>query len=154
MKLLKLIALSAITLASCSPKPDAKKSAPAQSINGTWKLVSAKVITKGDTLSTFPVENQEMIKEFNGTHFAFFKHDISKGKGKEATFDAGSGTYTLNGDKYEEHLQYCSFRDWENLKFSFTVKISNDTLVQRGIEKIDSLNVNHEIVETYVRLPL
>jgi hypothetical protein len=151
MKLLKLIILSAVTLASCSGQPKAKKTSE-QSINGTWKLVSAKVITKGDTLNTFPVENQEMIKEFNDTHFSFFKHDVNKGKGKGAIFDAGSGTYTLNGDKYEEHLQYCSYRDWENLKFSFTLKISNDTLVQRGIEKIDSLNVNHEIVETYVKL--
>jgi len=152
MKLLSLLALCALALTSCTSQTETKKTTSEQPINGTWKLVSAKTITKGDTVSTFPVENQEMIKQFNDTHFSFFKHDISKGKGKNAVFDAGSGTYTLNEDKYEEHLQYCSYRDWEDLKFSFTVNIKNDTLVQRGIEKIDSLNVNHEIVETYVKL--
>ena len=152
MKLFTLITLSALALTSCTGQPETAKKASEQSINGTWKLVSAKIITKGDTVNTFPVENQEMIKEFNDTHFSFFKHDINKGKGKGAIFDAGSGTYTLTGNKYEEHLQYCSYRDWENLKFSFTLKRTNDTLVQSGIEKIDSLNVNHEIVETYVRL--
>lgn len=152
MKLLSLLALSALVLASCNSQTETKKATSEQPINGTWKLVSAVTITKGDTVSSFPVENQEMIKQFNGTHFSFFKHDLSKGKGKNTVFDAGSGTYTLNGDKYEEHLQYCSYRDWEDLKFSFTVNIKNDTLVQRGIEKIDSLNVNHEIVETYVKL--
>ncbi|WP_214226911.1 lipocalin family protein [Pedobacter sp. B4-66] len=152
MKLLSALAFSALALASCTNQTETKKAKSEQPINGTWKLVSAKTITKGDTVSSFPVENQEMIKQFNDTHFSFFKHDISKGKGKNTVFDAGSGTYTLNGDKYEEHLQYCSYRDWEDLKFSFTVNIKNDTLVQRGIEKIDSLNVNHEIVETYVKL--
>lgn len=152
MKLLSLLAFSVLALASCTNQTDTKKVTSEQPINGTWKLVSAQIITKGDTVNTFPVENQEMIKQFNDTHFSFFKHDISKGKGKNAVFDAGNGTYTLNGDKYEEHLKYCSFRDWEDQKFSFTVNIKNDTLVQRGIEKIDSLNVNHEIVETYVKL--
>lgn len=152
MKLLLLLAFSALALASCTNQTETKKAASGQPINGTWKLISAKVITKGDTVNTFPVENQEMIKQFNDTHFSFFKHDINKGKGKTAIFDSGSGTYTLNGDNYEEHLQYCNYRDWENLKFNFTVNIKNDTLVQRGIEKIDSLNVNHEIVETYVKL--
>ncbi|TWV99211.1 hypothetical protein [Chitinophaga pinensis] len=48
------------------------------------------------------------------------------------------GTYTLVGDKYSEHLEYCSYRGWENQDFSFKMEIRNDTIIQSGEEKIDS----------------
>ncbi|HEY0272127.1 MAG TPA: hypothetical protein VGC22_03030, partial [Chitinophaga sp.] len=35
-------------------------------LHGTYKLMTALIITKGDTQHTFPVNNQEMIKMFNG----------------------------------------------------------------------------------------
>ncbi|WP_316829932.1 hypothetical protein [Pedobacter aquatilis] len=120
-------------------------------IAGTWRLVSSMAITKGDTLNTSPAKDIEMIKILNATHFAFFKHDLNKGKGSSAVYDSGSGSYTLTGNNYDEHLQYCSARDWEDHHFKFTVTLKNDTLTQRGIEKIENLNVNREIVEIYTR---
>ncbi|GEP89076.1 hypothetical protein SAMN05660909_04550 [Chitinophaga terrae (ex Kim and Jung 2007)] len=138
----------ALTTAILAAVPKPPKSSP---LAGTWKLVSSKTISKGTTKYTFPVANQEMIKVFTNTQFSFFKHDLSKGKGENSVFDAGSGTYTLNGNVYKEHLAYCSAREWENQDFSFTLTIKGDTLIQKGIEKIESLGVNHEIVETYVR---
>jgi len=80
------------------------------------------------------------------------RHDLSKGKGQNAIYTAGGGTYSFKGNKYTEHLEYLNARDWEGRSFDFTVQFKHDTLVQKGIEKIDSLNVNHEIIETYVRL--
>lgn len=121
-------------------------------LNGTWKLISSESITNGQSKKTYPVKDQEMIKMFNDTHFSFFKHDIHKGKTSEAVFDAGSGTYSLKGNVYKEHLAYCNYRDWENHDFIFDLTIKQDTIIQRGIEKIDSLNVNREIVEVYVRM--
>jgi hypothetical protein len=32
------------------------------------------------------------------------------------------------------------------------MKVGNDTITQRGVEKIDSLHIDHIIVETYVRV--
>lgn len=130
-------------------KPAPPKTSP---LLGTWKLLSAKVISKGDTTVNFPVAGQEMIKIFTNSQFSFFRHDTTKGKGENSTFQAGSGTYTLNGHVYTEHLTYCSFRDWENQDFTFTLTIKKDTIIQIGIEKIEDLGVNHEIVETYVRI--
>lgn len=127
-------------------------SAPSSPLTGTWQLVTSQVITKGDTAVTFPVKNQEMIKIFTDNQFAFFKHDINKGQGENAVFDAGSGTYTLNGDDYAEHLVYCSARGWEDQKFNFKLAVKNDSLIQKGIEKIDSLNIDHEIVEIYKKV--
>jgi hypothetical protein len=153
MKLLRLLPLAAIALASCNPKPAATivADAPASPMIGTWKLVSAVTVTNGDTVKDYPVPNQEMIKVLNATHFAFMRHDLSKGKGKDATYTAGGGTYDFKGDKYTEHLAYLNAREWEGRSFDFTVQFKHDTLIQKGIEKIDSLNINHEIIETYVK---
>ena len=133
MKLSRLLPLAAIALASCSPKPPATPDTPpnASPMVGTWKLVSAVTVTKGDTVKDYPVPNQEMIKVLNATHFAFMRHDLNKGKGKDATYTAGGGTYDFKGDKYTEHLAYLNARDWEGKDFDFTVKFKGDTLIQK-----------------------
>jgi hypothetical protein len=138
-------------LISCNEKTDNKETATSSSLAGTWKLVSSKIITKGDTVATFPIKNQEMIKIFNDDTFAFFKHDTNGAKGDLAVFEAGSGSYTLKDEDYAEHLEYCNYRGWENRDFKFKLRMHNDSLIQTGIEKIDSLNINQEIVEVYVR---
>jgi hypothetical protein len=150
MKITFLPAALVFCLISCNEKTDTKiETEP--SIAGTWSLVSSRVITKGDTVSTFPVKGQEMIKIFNDNTFAFFKHDLNGGKGEAAIFDSGAGTYELKDEDYSEHLAYCNYREWENRDFKFKLKVKNDSLIQTGIEKIDSLNINQEIVEIYVR---
>ncbi|KAA0994251.1 hypothetical protein [Dyadobacter aurulentus] len=124
------------------------------SILGTWHLHSSQIIEKGDTIITFPVKDQEMIKQITDTHFTFMKHDTRQGKGDTAVFDAGAGTYTLKGEDYTENLQYCSAREWENHQFHFKLRMNGDTLVQTGFEKIDSLGIDREIREVYVKSKL
>lgn len=94
-----------------------------------------------------------MIKVINPTHFAFFSHDLSKGTDStKKAFVAGAGTYTLADSTYTEHLDYFIDRQWEGNKFEFTVTISNDTLTQKGIEKIENLGIDHIIVEKYKKV--
>jgi len=148
----KLLCLAGLScLAACQTKP-ADEHHLTQPLTGTWKLVSSKVSIGQKTETTYPVKGQEMIKIFNGSHFAFFKHDTAHGKVAAPVYDSGAGTYTLNGTNYEEHLDYCNYRDWENRSFKFTLTLKNDTLIQKGIEKIDSLKVNQEIVEIYTKV--
>ncbi|RNL53399.1 hypothetical protein [Pedobacter jejuensis] len=151
MKIYAPLLITILFLSACNQSPKEIDKVGSK-INGTWKLVSSLSITKGDTVNTSPPKNVEMIKILNDTHFAFFKHDLNKGKGTDATFDSGSGTYSLNGDNYKEHLAYCSAREWENHDFNFKVTLNQDTLTQSGIEKIENLNINREIVEVYVRV--
>ena len=151
IRFLAAIGMMAFAFVSCGDKARVTGTTELP-LNGTWKLVYSKMIKNGDTLNTYPVQGQEMIKMFNGSHFAFFKHDLLKGSDSSAIYESGAGTYELSGNKYAEHLQYCNYRDWEDRHFSFTLALSGDTLVQRGIEKIDSLNVDHEIVEAYIRV--
>lgn len=122
-------------------------------IEGTWKLLRAQTITGKDTLETFPVPGQEMIKVINASHFAFFRHDNKRGKDTgNVVFDAGGGTYTLKGSNYSESLEYCTARSWEGQSFDFQVKLTGDSLIQTGTEKIENLGVDRQIIEVYKRM--
>ncbi|SDL53337.1 lipocalin family protein [Siphonobacter aquaeclarae] len=121
-------------------------------LQGTWQLVSAKTNENGkETLDTH--EGKKMLKMLNDTHFSFLDHDLKGGKDStSAAFTAGGGSYTLEGDQYTEHLDYCSYRPWEGKSFTFTVRIQNDTLIQTGKEQIKELGIDRIITETYVRV--
>jgi hypothetical protein len=121
-------------------------------IQGTWKLLTGTLIEKGDTTVTDYTKGQEFIKIINDTHFAFLSHDLNKGKDSNASYSSGGGDYTLNDSSYTEHLVYCSDRQWEGNSFQFTIAINNDTLIQQGLEKIDSIGVNRLNIEKYIRV--
>jgi hypothetical protein len=140
-------------LAACNstPQQNALKKA-AMPVAGTWKLLSGTLIEKGDTTVTDYTRGKEFIKIINDTHFAFIMHDLNKGKDSTAVFSSGAGTYTLTDSSYTEHLQYCSDRQWEGNEFHFVVTISNDTLIQKGVEKIDKIGVDRINIEKYIRV--
>ena len=145
--------LIATTLMSCVGKMEDKASKQSQSpIVGTWKLITGMVIEKGDTVVTDYTKNISFIKIINDTHFAFLQHDLNKGKDSAAVFVAGGGSYSLNDSLYTEHLEYCSARNWEGNDFPFTLSIMNDTLIQSGVEKIESAGVNRVNIEKYIRV--
>ncbi|HEY2722355.1 MAG TPA: hypothetical protein VGI82_11550, partial [Chitinophagaceae bacterium] len=140
---------------SCNPSGDnkeAKENTSKSPIEGTWKLLTGTLIDKGDTTVTDYIKGKEFIKIINDTHFAFLSHDLSKGKNADSLFSAGGGHYSLTDSSYTERLEYCNDRQWEGNDFHFTVEIHNDTLIQKGLEKIDSLGVNRLNIEKYVRL--
>nr|WP_294787400.1 hypothetical protein [uncultured Flavobacterium sp.] len=134
-----------ITMTSCNSE---KKHNP---IEGTWRLISAETTEKDSSFSTFNPKTK-MIKIINETHFAFFNHDLKNGKDStSAVFFGGGGKYTLKDSTYTENLEFFNNRQWENNKFEFTVKVQNDTLIQKGIEKVEKLGINRIITEKYIR---
>lgn len=147
-----ILLISAI-LISCTEKPEQRT--PTQTtkpIVGTWRLISGTTIEKGDTTVTDYTKDLSFIKIINDTHFAFLKHDLTKGKGPSAAYDSGGGSYTLNDSLYTEHLEYCTEREWEDNTFRFTVTLKNDTLVQQGVEKVADAGIDRLNIERYVRL--
>jgi hypothetical protein len=149
-----LLTLSMVLfLFSCT---DQKTTEPAQGKNGlagTWKLFEGTIIEKGDTTVTDYTKERSFIKIINDTHFSFTLHDLAKGKDSAtAAFSAGAGSYSLEGNHYTEHLEYCSAREWEGHDFHFTISISNDTLVQTGEEIIESEGISRLNTEKYVRV--
>lgn len=147
-----LILVSALLISCNSNTHPETSQANDLSLQGTWKLLSGTTVEKNDTTVTDYSKGKSFIKIINKTHFAFIGHDLNKGKDSTVFFSSGGGTYLLNDSAYTEHLEYCNAREWEGNDFHFTVHISNDTLVQQGIEKIDSIGVNRVNTEKYVRL--
>jgi len=129
-------------------------SEPADKIHltGTWQLLTSTTVTKGVSLITDYGSTQGMIKIINNTHFAFLKHDLHPAKDSTNHFDAGGGTYTLIGNKYVEHLDFYRDRNWEHKAFEFTLSMSRDTLIQKGVEKVEKENIDRLIIEKYLRL--
>ncbi|WP_347156616.1 hypothetical protein [Pontibacter chitinilyticus] len=152
MKIIASLIVLSTVLLSCGTeaKQSAMKPSP-MSMVGTWQLLNATLIEKGDTTVTDYTKNQSFIKIINETHFAFLQHDLAQGK-DTAVFVAGGGEYALKDSLYTEHLQYCSARDWEGNDFTFQVSIQNDTLVQRGIEKVAEAGVDRTTIEKYVKV--
>ena len=154
MKIIIVLVLTAFVISSCgSEKPTTTATQAGVPIEGTWKLLSGTLIEKGDTTVTDYTQQLSFIKIINASHFAFLNHDVNKGKDSAtASFGAGGGSYILKDSLYTEHLEYCNDRQWEGNDFSFTVTIKNDTLVQTGVEKVESAGVNRLNMERYVRV--
>jgi hypothetical protein len=151
----KIIGLMIMTVILVSCAGNTNSVAPAATslqIQGTWKLITGTITNNGKTTVTHYTKDQSFIKIINDTHFAFLQHDLTKGKDSLASFSAGGGRYSLKDSTYTEHLEYCSAREWESNEFTFTISISNDTLIQKGIEKVESAGVNQVNIEKYIRL--
>jgi len=146
MKNFSLFILASLLFFSC------ENAAKEKTIEGTWQLVSGTLIEKNDTVVTDYMKDKKFIKIINGDHFAFLSHDLSKGKNADSSFVAGGGRYTLKDSTYTEHLEFCSDRAWEQNDFSFTISMQNDTLIQKGIEKVEASGVNRLNIEKYFRL--
>ncbi|GAB3509087.1 hypothetical protein GCM10027341_45630 [Spirosoma knui] len=140
------LAIASSLVAGCNSKP------ANGSLNGTWELVSATTTEKDSTFSTFD-PSHKMIKIINDTHFAFLNHAIDRSKDSSVTaFTAGGGKYTLADSTYTENLEYFTDKNWENNTFKFTVNVVGDTLVQKGVEKVEKLGVDRIIIEKYKRV--
>ena len=153
MKPILLILVLILLTMSCSNSSEKTVSTNAKPpVIGTWKLLTGTIITGPDTTITDYTKGQEFIKIINDSHFAFFNHDLNGGTDSSAIFVAGAGKYTLDGNQYTESLEYCNFREWENHTFEFELTIIEDTLIIRGVEKVEELNVDRLNIEKYIRI--
>jgi hypothetical protein len=148
MKLIIVFAFMCLMMLSCGKNRATSTSNP---MTGTWQLISGTLIQNGDTSVSDATGNVSFIKIINDSHFAFLQHDKSKGRDSAAVFGAGGGSYSLKDSIYTEHLEYCTAREWEGNDFTFTIIIKGDTLIQQGIEKVESEGVNRMNIEKYVR---
>ncbi|GAA4274809.1 hypothetical protein U6A24_11845 [Aquimarina gracilis] len=140
---------------SCSERKEEHKKVLNEShpIIGTWKLISGTTIKGNDTVVIDYTQQQEMIKIINETHFAFLRHDLNKGQDSTAIFVAGGGKYFLKNNIYVEYLEYFNNRAWEGNSFEFEYTIRGDTLITKGVEKIEELKVDYFNIEKYCRVP-
>jgi hypothetical protein len=149
---LKLFSLAIATSFFFSCDTKTKTDDQAVDIKGTWQLITGTTITKGVSVVTDYTKNQQFLKIRNDTHFAFFTHNLNTPKDSTNHFDAGGGAYTLTGNKYTEHLDFYSDKNWEGKSFDFTITFKNDTLIQTGLEKVVKENINRTIIEKYIKV--
>lgn len=147
IRIISIIFLTAVTSCNNIKSSQDQKQIP---LVGTWELISATTII-GDSVKHKNLSNKKMIKIINESHFAFLNHDINKEKDSLKYFVSGGGKYQLSGNQYVEFLEYCNARVWEGNKFEFKIEIRKDTLIQKGIEKIEELGINQEITEVYIK---
>ncbi|GGE64069.1 hypothetical protein EV200_1068 [Pedobacter psychrotolerans] len=137
-----------LSVIACSGKKD-KKENSTLNIQGTWELISSEIIENGKSRFTPFSGEQKMIKIINGTHFAFLKYSLNPKD--SSSFDAGGGSYTLNQHDYTEHLDYYKDKKWEGNTFKFKITLNKDTLIQKGVEKVEEANIDRVIIEKYIR---
>lgn len=119
-----VVAMLAARSAADEPKPAGAK--PANQLIGTWKLVSAKY---GGKEVKFP-EGITRIKHVTPTQFMWASCD----KDGEVAVALG-GTYTLDGNKYEELPEYGTGEILKALKGkpqTFTWKVEGDKWYHTG----------------------
>jgi len=96
-------------------------------LEGTWELISGKIILSVKTIDTTPGEFERVIKIINKTHFATIGQDTSK---QESYFNAGN--YSLSENVYTENLELFSKISLIGSSLSYKIKIEGDQLTMSG----------------------
>lgn len=132
---------------------------------GEWALITAELTSNGETVSILDPK-RKFVKLFTNKHFAFFSRleerpsfskdpTDSERLAASKSFDAGAGRYDLAGSDYIEHIDYCSFPNYEGLSIAFKLTFSDGVMTQEGIYPLKRLGFADEdgyLVETYKKL--
>jgi hypothetical protein len=115
-------------------------------IEGTWKMVYGKWFFLG---TTYPAQIKgDQIKMLSKKHFTFVGHfeaDTLTGD------NYGWGTYTLNGNKYEELEVLSGDKSSIGKSVRILVEVKNDTLIQKWPADENWKLEEKYSVEKYVR---
>lgn len=165
-----VLALSLLSLMACSQQPTVESASATSdasiSLKGEWVLVDAQFTRDGKTVSWFD-PSYKMIKMFTDSHFAYLAS--KSGRDRVAShnptddvkiksygqFSAGGGRYSLTGNQYVEHVEFCSVANYEGMSIAFKVSLDGDTLIQEGTYPMVALGFGDKdgyLVETYKRL--
>jgi len=130
----------------CAPQ----KTSP---IEGAWKMVYAKSVN-GDTLvGEYPGKwTGSDMKIWTKGYFAFVGRYKSEG---DTTFtdSYGGGRYKLDGDRYEEIIQYHAWTSNVGDTIKMLLEIKNDTLVQTWpVGSNGQIDKKNFMQEKYTRL--
>ena len=117
---------------------------------GAWQLIQTQSIKNGKVEITYPgilVGNE--FKMWSEKNFMFV------GRWKEDTLvtdNYGYGTYTLEGNQYEETVLYHFSKNYEGQKLKMTLELRNDTLIQtyHRFDSTGKLSEDVTSVEKYV----
>jgi len=116
-------------------------------IEGAWKMIYAKSRTMEET---YPAQVQgEQIKMWSKEHFTFVGHFEWDTLSQDSY---GWGTYTLNGNEYEENIKLHVTKSSIGQTVRMLIEIQNDTLIQRWPADENWVLAEEFSTEKYIRL--
>ena len=118
---------------------------------GAWQLVHVQGIFGDTSVSLYPGRyNGGDIKMWTENNFVFVGHY----KNDTSFFDNyGGGTYKLEGNKYEESIQYHADTISVGKRIKMLLELKNDTLVQTWpVDDTGKIIEKGYYVEKYVRI--
>ncbi len=118
---------------------------------GAWNMVEVRGVDDGtDFIMPVDGNESEQIKSWTNSHFFF----IGKYPDENGTADSyGGGTYTLNGNQYEEYVKYNFSKSYEGTSVKMNIEIKGDTLLQTyPVDAEGLIDQNNYTIEKYVRL--
>lgn len=119
---------------------------------GAWNLVAFKQVSDGSLTYNFPDGNVEgsQIKIWTNGHFCFSGHYVQNG---EKMDNYGGGSYIMNGNIYEEHLDYFPLASSVGNTVKLKIEMKGDTLIQTyPVDADGNIDKNNYSVEKYLRL--
>lgn len=137
----------ALIIFSCT-----KKQEIISPVEGVWNQVGYTWIS-GDTITNYRMPSPELgsqIKIWTKNYWSF----TGIGKTDTANIDLfGCGTYTLNGNDYEEKIIYHNDKTTVNTIYKALLEIKNDTLYQTAhpTDSTGRVMENYTSIEKYVR---
>lgn len=120
-------------------------------LEGAWKVVQRQSINGEKVVTDFPGKDEvDVVKIWSGNRFM----DVGRSKsGTTVTDEFASGTFKLNGTKYEEHVEYLFYKEWEGTTVKLSLVLRNDTLIQTfPVDDKGQPDKNGAWVEKYVKL--
>jgi len=117
-------------------------------IQGAWKFVSSKAV-EGNKVFLSSVTDHSQLKMWTNDHFAFMGTFKS---GKKVIDNYGSGTYTLNGNQYNETIIYHVDKKLTGTTIRMIIEIKGDTLIQTWpVNDEGNINPASYAQEKYIR---
>lgn len=117
-------------------------------LEGTWKCVSMGTLKMPGGRG--PSMTNGSIKTFSKEYFTFVGHVTTDTVSVDVY---GAGTYTMNGNKYEEDIIYHNDKSLIGTKYKAIDEIVGDTLYHKTNEMADSWDLGKNYyTEKYVRL--
>ncbi|SMC19174.1 Lipocalin-like domain-containing protein [Andreprevotia lacus DSM 23236] len=135
-------------------------------LEGEWQLLSSD-LTIGDTTYPCLPDDWRMIKMITATRFAFFsarneRPNFPSYAGTPelrleafASYNSGSGTWSLDNNQYVEHIEFCNFPNYVGQSIAFDISFDGDQLTMAGRYPLVSMGLGDadgHLVEVFRRL--
>lgn len=144
MKNIVLGVVLLLIISACGKKP-------ANHPEGTWKMVRMQMNERGKITNYFSSHYKvSQIKMWSGNHFSFVgKYQVDT----TSSYRFGVGTFTLNGNIYEETIMYHFDQAYEGNKNKIWLEIRKDTLLHIfPVDDAGKPNAARHYIEKYIRL--